>query len=115
MSLLTSWLARPHMNARRGSPRCLISARRPSPKSHRSRWLSPRRWLWGAVISRGLVRGFISPTTKRSPQADLELCEHYRDEAMLSPTRDAFDRVLAPPKDDQLDYDVTKNPDRFDK
>lgn len=38
-----------------------------------------------------------------------------RDSAMIEPMRSAFDRILAKPKDDNLDFDRKKNPGRLDR
>jgi rhamnogalacturonyl hydrolase YesR len=48
-------------------------------------------------------------------QTYVELYLRHRDGAMIAPMRESFDRILAAPKDDNLDFDRTKNPDRLDR
>ncbi|SDS06672.1 glycoside hydrolase family 88 protein [Opitutus sp. GAS368] len=47
-------------------------------------------------------------------QTYLDLYLQHRDPRMLAPTRERFDYILAHPKDDNLDFDGAKNPDRLD-
>jgi len=48
-------------------------------------------------------------------QTYLELYLQHRDPRMLAPTQERFDYILAHPKDDNLDFDKAKNPDRLDR
>ncbi len=48
-------------------------------------------------------------------QTYLELYEKHRDARMIAPTKAGFDFILAHPKDDNLEFDRTKNPDRTDR
>jgi rhamnogalacturonyl hydrolase YesR len=48
-------------------------------------------------------------------QTYLELYFKHRDARMIAPLRARFDAILAHPKDDNLDFDAKKNPDRLDK
>lgn len=45
--------------------------------------------------------------------AELYLQDH--EARMIAPMRESFDRILANPKDDNLDFDAAKNPDRLDR
>lgn len=44
-----------------------------------------------------------------------ELYFRHQDPRMISPMRGCFDHVLAHPKDDNLEFDAAKNPDRLDR
>lgn len=46
-------------------------------------------------------------------QTYAELFLRHRDPAMIAPMRASFDQILAKPKDDNLDFDRRKNPDRL--
>jgi rhamnogalacturonyl hydrolase YesR len=48
-------------------------------------------------------------------QTYAELFLQHRDPAMIAPLRERFDWILAHPKDDNLDFDETRNPDRRDR
>ena len=48
-------------------------------------------------------------------QTYAELFLRHRDPAMIAPMRANFDRILAQPKDDNLDFDRHKNPDRLQR
>jgi unsaturated rhamnogalacturonyl hydrolase len=48
-------------------------------------------------------------------QTYLDLYLQHRDPKMLAPTQERFDYILAHPKDDNLSFDKTKNPDRLDR
>ena len=48
-------------------------------------------------------------------QTYAELYLRHRDPAMLAPAIARFDFILAHPKDDNLDFDAKKNPDRLDR
>ena len=48
-------------------------------------------------------------------QTYAELYLRHRDPAMLAPAIARFDYILANPKDDNLDFDGKKNPDRLDR
>jgi len=48
-------------------------------------------------------------------QTYLALYLRHRDPAMIAPTVARFDAILAHPKDNTLDFDVKKNPDRLDR
>jgi len=48
-------------------------------------------------------------------QTYLELYMQHHEPRMLTPTQERFDYILAHPKDDNLDFDKVKNPDRLDR
>jgi unsaturated rhamnogalacturonyl hydrolase len=48
-------------------------------------------------------------------QTYAELYFTHRDPRLIAATRAAFDFILAHPKDDNLDFDAKKNPDRLDR
>ena len=48
-------------------------------------------------------------------QTYLDLYLQHHDPQMLAPTQKSFDFILAHPKDDNLEFDVKKNPDRLDR
>jgi unsaturated rhamnogalacturonyl hydrolase len=48
-------------------------------------------------------------------QTYLDLYLQHHDPRMLAPTQERFDYILAHPKDNNLDFDRTKNPDRLDR
>jgi rhamnogalacturonyl hydrolase YesR len=48
-------------------------------------------------------------------QTYLELFQRRHEPAMIGPLRERFDFILAHPKDDDLDFDQAKNPDRTDR
>lgn len=48
-------------------------------------------------------------------QTYVELYLRHRDPAMIAPLRARLDHILAHPKDDNLDFDAKKNPDRRDR
>lgn len=48
-------------------------------------------------------------------QTYAELFARQRDPAMIAPMRERFDWILAHPKDDDLDFDAARNPDRLDR
>ena len=48
-------------------------------------------------------------------QTYADLYRLRRDPAMIAPLRGRFDWILAHPRDDDLDFDETKNPDRTDR
>jgi rhamnogalacturonyl hydrolase YesR len=48
-------------------------------------------------------------------QTYAELFRERRDPTMIAPLKERFDWILANPKDDNLDFDAAKNPDRLDR
>jgi unsaturated rhamnogalacturonyl hydrolase len=48
-------------------------------------------------------------------QTYAELYFRHKDPKMIAPMRERFDSIRAHPKDDNLDFDRAKNPDRLDK
>ncbi|HET9317431.1 MAG TPA: glycoside hydrolase family 88 protein, partial [Vicinamibacteria bacterium] len=48
-------------------------------------------------------------------QTYVELFQRRHEAAMLAPLQERFDWILAHPKDDDLDFDESKNPDRTDR
>lgn len=48
-------------------------------------------------------------------QTYVELFQGRHDPAMIAPLRERFDWILSNPKDDNLEFDVAKNPDRTDR
>ena len=48
-------------------------------------------------------------------QTYAELYLQHKDPSMIAPMRERFDWILAHPKDDNLDFDGKKNPDRLEK
>ena len=48
-------------------------------------------------------------------QTYLELYLRHRDARLIAPTQERFDFILAHPKDNNLDFDGAKNPDRLDR
>jgi rhamnogalacturonyl hydrolase YesR len=48
-------------------------------------------------------------------QTYLDLYLQHRDPRMIAPTQERFDFILAHPKDNNLDFNAKKNPDRLDR